>query len=269
MNFSEFLKDLKTKRNFSSTREFFEYLGGEKVLGMTLRNFQLVEGGDRPPSEKVFRLIIKRIPREEYRNAVLSYFRSHMLEDCEEFLEFLDQHLSPPVNKEKRSLFESPRQTMMYSEEQLSYLTANADAARLHHRLMLWEKVSDAQLVGKTEIVENLVHLRLAERSGGGLTPSRAVYLVPSYENSSPSSVRKANRYIYSLFNNYLSEEGSHQQRVGFALQLVTKETANKILEQMSSLKRWIQSVAEKETHPDLVPFVYVSLAKKLEGREL
>lgn len=269
MNFSDFLKGLKTKQNFSSTRELYEFLGGEKFLEMSLRNFQLVESGTRPPSEKFFRIMITKIPREEYRNAVIAYFSTHLSPECEEFLTYLNQHLSHPINRENKSLFDSDRPTMMYSEEQLNYLTHNADAMRLHHRIMLWEKIESEKLVGKQELVDELVRLSLVERTSWGIKSSRTVFRVPSYENSPPSAVRRANRYLYTSLNSYLSEEGAENQQVSFAFQLVTKENAIKILDQVLSLKKWIQSISEFDLHADLVPFLYLGFGKQLESREL
>ena len=271
MLFHDFLKSFKTKKKFSSVRELFEALGGEKKLGTSLRNFQLIESGTRSPTERVFLSIFKQLPREEYKSAVLAYFRSHVESPQDETLvEYLEQHLSPAYNLETRSLFETGQPVMTYSPEQLEALSSEAETMRLHHRMFLWEKLAAQDLEPRKPALERLVKLDLAVTdSRGDARPSRPVFRVPGFENSPPPTVRKSTNYFYSVLRSYISEEGSMNQQISFALQLVTPTVAQTILEQMTYFKRWVQSVASSEPRPDLVPFLFVSFGKKLEDREL
>ena len=269
MNFKDFLKEHRTKNGFASAREQFESLGGEQSLGMSLRNFQLVESGQRPPTEKTLMAIFRKISVNDYKQAILSFFTSHSTSHDSQLLDFLETNLKPAENRNPKGFFEDGRNFMMYTAEQLDFLSSQPDAMRLHHRLNLWEKLSHDELQSQQNIVKKLMELSLAENSLDGIKTSRSYFRVPSFQNSPPSVVRKATQFYKAVFQNYVSEEGSPQQQINFSMQFVTHTLATQILEQVVSLRRWIQSIAVDKPAPGLAPFVFLSFSKKLERHEV
>lgn len=237
---------------------------------MSLRNFQLIDSGQQAPSVDAFFSIFKKLPRHEYKDAIQSYFET--MTPTGEFnpvVDYIEKHLTPAFELSEKSIWDSNRPSMTYSEEQLNFLEQNLEAMKLHHRLTLREFVPKSDLIGKEEVVKKLVKLELAQNKKDGLYPCRTLFRAPTYENSAPSSVRKATRYLLKHFDAYVSEEGSPKQELGYALQLVTPQIAGHILAETVKFKRWIQSVASQETEGDLIPLVVLSFAKQLESKEL
>jgi hypothetical protein len=270
MDFSNFLRALRVKQNFASVSKQFEGFGGGKKLSTTLRNFQLVESGKSAPTPKLFMSVFRALPREEYKNAVIAFFESHIdSKKDSELLAFLDQQLTPAVTADNKSVFETTR-SLTYTAEQLAVLSKDSLAMKLHHRVLLWERVSPTDIQDCEQIAKHLVVNALADREAdGGLKPPRTVYRVPSFETSSPQLVRSASKYFKSILDCYISEEGSSEQNVSFALQLVRPNIAHQILDQMAAFKRWVQNVATSETGPGLVPFLFLSYGKKLNQKDL
>lgn len=272
MNFKGFLRSLRAKKNFASARELFEKLGAEQKLGMSLRNFQFVESGTNLPSTKFLGHLMLQVPRDEYRNSILAFFGSHFEDDpSHPILAYLEQYLAPALDVSQESIFDAPDRTvMMYSDEQLKLLSQNTNAMRLHHRLLLWEKIEADQLHGREAAAEELLRLNLAERGeNGSLLTSREIFQVPNYENSPPVAVLRSTQYLSAVRDAYVSSEGAPDQELSFALQLVTPSIARIALEQMLALKNWLHKMASPETKPGLVPFVFVSFGKRLSPKEL
>jgi hypothetical protein len=69
--------------------------------------------------------------------------------------------------------------------------------------------------------------------------------------------------------DHYISREGSPQQELGYAMQMVSEAAAVRILEQMKAMKRWVQSQASLDNGKGTTPLLYVGFAKKIESREL
>ncbi|HLE01312.1 MAG TPA: hypothetical protein VJB59_13700 [Bdellovibrionota bacterium] len=269
MNFSEFLRSLKTKRGFASAREMFEKLGGDKKTKMSLRNFQLIECGQQAPTPKAFAALFRQLKREEYREAVVSFFQSVVDQDDHELIDYLEEHLTPAYERTEKSIWDSDRPTMFYSENQLDFMVQNKEAMRLHHRLLLWEKVPRAQLKGLEETAKKLVEFDLAEEKPDGLYPKRTLFRVPNFENSAPSAVRRGTRYLMKHLDVYISEDGTPSQEAIYAIQLVDPEVAKQINAEMKKFKQWVQRVASEGTSDHLVPYMMIGFGKQLDKREL
>lgn len=272
MKFHEFLTGLRTNKNVVSVKDQFDLLGGEKKLKVSLRHFQGVAAGERMPSEEILLAVFGIISGSEQKACITAYFESVLEKqktNRELFLEYLDQHLSPGVESETKSIWETGPTHMIYSDEQLDFLTKNPDALRLHRKALLFDKVPLTEVRLPKAKLDQLIELGLTQIENNFVLPSRQTYRLPNYDNSSPRSVAHATDYILAHLHNFISREGSPKQTLGYAMQNVKKKTAVAIVKQMESFKKWVQSQATKEEGPDIVPLIFVGLAKELEKKEI
>ncbi|MBP7843503.1 MAG: hypothetical protein KA116_01690 [Proteobacteria bacterium] len=271
MNFSQFLIERRTQKNIHSSKDHFESLGGEKMLGISLRHFQQIESGKYPPSEKLLVSVFNKTSPSSYRALFLAYFHSTQKENknAKALSEYLEHHLSPAVDTVAKSVWEEGRPLMYYSEEQLEFFIQNPDALKFHKRLMLFDKVS-ARKTGiypsKLKILEQLELITIKDDT---IYPSRTLYRIPTYENSGPRQTSKGADYIKKHLEVYLSKEGAPNQVLAQAMQLVSPSVAKRILEQMESFKKWVQSTASDETDETKVPLIFIGFAKALDRKEL
>lgn len=271
MNFSDFLKARKLVKKISSTREHYEELGGQKTLGVALRQFQLVESGKYPPSESVLLALFAVTLASERHTLIKAYFRSTLGDEKNgpALLEYLENYLQPGIESSTKSVWESGRRIMIYRDEQLEFLINHPDASKLHKRVILYEKWPENRAgipLSRLKAMESLDLVRLEE---GNIFPSRTLYRLPRYEDSGSGSVSRAHDYIRKQIDVYGSREGASNQELGYAFQLVTPAVANRALKQVQAFKRWVQSTAATETSDDLVPLVFVVFAKALERKDL
>lgn len=267
-NFSAFLKYLRAKYQFAAAKDLFAHLGGEAKLGMSLRNFQLLESGQQSPTPKAFDAIFSQLEREDYKRALSSFLESHSDEDSV-LLTYLREHLTEAFNKTEKSVWETKKKQMTYSESQMAFLSQNPEAMRIHHKTLLFEKIALSEITEKQEVVDALVAHELAIIEGKFLKCFRTLIRTPNYENAAPSTVRKANQMLLSNIETYVSLEGGENQEMSYALQLVNERTAAIILEEMKKFKKWVQSMAADGLGDDLKPFVMVNFGKQLKAREL
>lgn len=282
MNFSNFLKERRSRLALRSSKEHYEELGGKDALGIELRQFQQIESGKYPPSEKILVGLFLKTPASQRHTLIKSYFESVLgalskqsegqKKGSQELIEFLETSVSPGVDSEEENAWQgsSPNaKRLIYSEDQLAYLIENPDAMRLHKRLTLYEVWPEDSAQLATEKIDQLEKMDLLRRDGGKLYPSRTLYRLPNYENSGPGPVAKAYEYIGKQVDMYSSKEGSPNQELGYGMQLVTPEVAKTIIEQMNAFKRWVQSNASSKTDDSVVPLIFVGFTKWLENREI
>ena len=271
MNFADFLRQRRTNKNIATAKEHYESLGGEKVLQISLRHFQQIESGKYPPSETLLAALFDKTSPSDRRALVLSYFRSVVGEKNigGALLEYLEQHLSPAVESETKSLWDTTKKLMIYSEDQLDFLTQNTDAMRLHKRLLLLGNTHKSKVNLPKDKLKKLEDLNLIEIADGVIKPSRGLYRIPNYENSNPRAVSKASDYIMKHAELFISKEGSANQELSYAMQMVTPSVAQRILEQMTAFKKWVQSLASSEEGPNMMPFLFVGFAKQIDRKEL
>ena len=271
MNFSEFLKRRRTQKNIATAKEHYEELGGEKVLGISLRHFQQIEGGKYPPSETLLAVLFSKSVPSEKRSLVLAYFASVLGDNplASSLRDFLEQHLSPAIETESKSLWESSKQLMIYSEAQLDFLTADPEALRFHRKLLLFEKTPKKACALSREKLKKLETLDLISVSGDSILPSRSRYRIPHFDNSSPRVVGKATDYIFKQMELYSAREGSPDQELSYAMQMIPTSATGRVLEQMRTFKRWVQSLASTEMGPHMSPLLFVGLVRKIDRREV
>lgn len=275
MTFSNFLKERRARLGLRSSKEHYEELGSKAVLGVELRQFQQIESGKYPPSEKILVGLFSRTSASQRHVLIKAYFKSVLtgMKGAPELINFLDTSVFPGIDEEEENVWSSndstPQKRLIYSEEQLGYLIDNPDAMRLHKRLTLYEVWPEESAQLSTAKIDELEKLDLLRREDDKLFPSRTLYRLPNYENSGPGPVSKAYEYIHKQVDMYSSKEGAQNQELGYGMQLVTPEVAQTIVDQMNSFKRWVQSNASAKTDDSVVPLIFVGFAKWLEPREI
>jgi len=273
MNFSEFLQDRKAQKNIASSKAHYLDLGGKPELGISLRHFQQIETGRYPPSEKLLLAVFNSTGRGDRHTLINSYFASVFSKTATaaELLNYLSQHVSPAIEHSSRNVWDTPVPLMFYSEEQMDYLLNNPDAMRFHHRVLLYEQVSLREAGLFPSKMEDLENLGLIRVEGGEAVAGRTLFRIPTYQNSGPRLAAKGAQFIRKHVENYASDEGSSNQVMAAAMHRVTPAVAKRILTQVETLKKWIQSTAvdEPQQSGTEIPLVFVGFAKALEEREL
>lgn len=270
MKFAEFMTKRKLRRNISSTIEHYESLGGEKKLNFSLRHFREIENGNQKPSVQFLENIFNESKTDEYRDLVISYFNSNIESNNNSSLaKYLKENLQHPIQNEETGIWESKTIHMIYSSEQLDYLTKNEDALVFHKRILLYDRCHESEVSISENKIKQLMELDLIEFKPPYFIPSRNLYKVPRFDNSPPKVVSKATDYISKQLEIFLSKEGNINQEISYAFQLIDEHKVPQILEQMKTFKNWIQSLATDNINPPSKPIIFFSFCKMLEKKEL
>ncbi len=274
MTFSSFLEEFRRQNNIQTANGLFEFLGGDKTLDMTDRHFRLICKGDQVPSVPLLQVLFDRVNGPDKKNLIISYFQSMM--DAKgsakaggEIAEYLNQNLLSPIEKVTSSLWDNKQPYMTYSDQQLDYLNQNLTALRIQKKLLLKGELPITEFNAYQKTFTELKDLELIEHKKDKVYPSRIKYRLPIPQNSPPRMVLKGTDHIMNVMNLYLSKEGSPRQEISYGLQMVERSIAPRILEQVESFKRWVQSLAVKDTKANSVPLVFIAVTKQLEEREL
>ena len=268
MDFSQFLQNLKKQKKLASAKDHYAELGGKARLGISLRHFQQIESGKYPPSQELLLALFQDVSAADRRALVLAFFKSSPGK-AGPLLNYLDQYLLPSVEPDSKNLWQTGKKSGMYSEDQLEFLTLHTDAMRFHRRILLLGAVPKAQCILPKVKLDRLIELDLVSVEGNRIQPGRNSYRVPNDETSGPREVARASDYILKQLDHYISREGGKHQVLGYGMQMVSEEAAARILEQVSVMKRWVQSLASTETGKGSTPLLFVGFAKKIESREL
>ncbi len=270
MTFSDFLKRLRKARGLSSIKELYDFLGAEEGLGIKVRTFQQIEKGDYPPSFTVLSAVFKMAHPNEKKDLIKSFFHSSAKQANDPILDYIDKYLSPEIESNDASLWSGDRKFDVYSDEQIRYLAEHPEALVFHRKLLYLERVAMSECRIPREQILKLKALGLLEMRGKYFIPPNTLYKLPHYGANSARSVSRASDYILKQVELFVAKEGSDKQHVGYAGQMISKQSATVILEQMVSFKKWVQSMSSKSTSKeDNVPFLYVGYGKVLDWNEL
>ncbi|MCB0365484.1 MAG: hypothetical protein H6624_19585 [Bdellovibrionaceae bacterium] len=275
MNLADFLISWRTNSGFDSATKFFNHLGGEGDLGISLRHYQQIESGQRTPSFKLFALLFGRMDDGLKRDALLAMFRTTFdlyeqgdYNEGQQVIRFLEQNLLSIRPKKSTGLWQLKGNTSIYSDRQLKYLTENEEAFLLFKKVLLFGEV-DRFEVDDESLVKNLQTLELIQVTNKKIKRFGRVYRIPSVINSRPRSVAKGTDFIMRHMSSYVSREGTDNQALCSAMQLVPSWAADQVLDRLNQFKDWVQSLAATRVDEECVPFVFVGFAKKLERREM
>jgi hypothetical protein len=273
MDFPAFLKRFRAQKNITSARALYEFLGGEKTLRMSLRHFQLIDSGKWPPPEKLAVALFHIVPAQERRTVVLAHLRSVFAAregaEAEPLLSYVEQNLLSAEESEAKSIWETVSRYQTYSDEQLDFLLNNSDALRFYMGLILLEDCSLELCKLPKSKLKKLCDMELVRISKNKILPSIKFMKLPRYEDSSPRSVAKATDFILKHLELFVAKEGAPNQELSFTFQMVTPDAAEKINERAKSLKKYIQSLGSRDVSEKVTPFLYVSLAKRIDIKEL
>jgi hypothetical protein len=272
MNFSHFLKAKRTKLNFHSVRQLYDSLGGEKYLGISFRQFQNLEAGTSSPTVDVLAKIFEKESTATRHTLIGAFFESHLYGQSsgEALLKYMSKHLTTAL--EEGHFNWERAEHRQYSESQLDFLNSNSEVMRLHRKLILFEKINRAEVTISPKLLKQMKEHELIDYDTKTIRPSTVRYRLPKYGTANPRMVAKGHDFILKQIELFISKEGSPKQELAYAFQTVDVNIAKAALEQLRLLKEWIQSHVHSGTpssEKDLVPLVFIGLAKELESHEL
>lgn len=272
MDFSEYLQSRKVNKHFRSSRELFDFYGGNKNLKISLRQFRNIESGVIPPTIELLGRMFSCEAFELRHELLQAYFNSHLGQKPEfsELISYIGGHLSQSLVAGKFD-WESLKYTF-YNDGQLDLLVKNAAAFKLWRRILLLDKVPASDPGIDKKALEALIDEELVKRDGRYLKPRSSLFRIPAYGKAPPRTIAKTYDFIRNHLDNYLSREGSERQELKFSMQLMTPEMAKTAREQAAAYIRWFQShvVLNADTYKGpLVPVVGVIFCKELFDAEL
>jgi len=258
----------------SSTRELFEFYGGEQHLEITMRQFQRLEKGEVPPTVQLIAKIFDKEEPGEKHKLIQAFFWSHLdSKEHKHFLDFLANNLSEGLAEGSFSWEKVEYQ--YYSEQQLEMFLTNSQAFRLHKRVLLYEQQEVNKTVNPAAMKALIEHdlARVIRKKGRTyLVPGINRYRTPLYKFAPSRVVRKSHEFMFRHVNEFASLEGSDKQVIYYTCQLVTPQIAQLARQQLKVYRDWLQTHVVKETKeedPSLLPVVFFGFCKELEDNEL
>ncbi len=88
-------------------------------------------------------------------------------------------------------------------------------------------------------------------------------------DNSLPKNVVLSSDFILNHVHNFISREGSPDQKLVHSIKLVEEEDAQAILSSIANLKKMIHNFNKKPTNKKRVPIVFVGFSKILKNKDL
>jgi hypothetical protein len=272
MNFSIFLKTRQVEYGYSTIKEHFEDLGGTKDLDITLRYFQQIYNGDRPPTEKILSAIFSKTKSNERKLLIIAYFRSTLGENKKKqnLLSYLESNLNPELGSISEGFWKHDIPKTIFSEKQIKLLIENRDLLKIHNRILLYEKIPLLDL--NRNKIQDLIENKLVKVEGNFAVPYDKYMIIPSSKNSDTYLTSLGTQYMLKILDSFISKEGSDRQKNETFLFLVPSSIADKILIQINYFIEWARLLAKdppKNKNEDLVPFFISVFGKKLEKRDL
>jgi len=269
MKFKEFLVDLTKQKNCKSIAELFKTLGGERKLGITLRTFRAVYGGQIPPSHNFFTALFTDLPNHLRKDALVAYFDSSTEnpKEREQITDYLSERLTVQISEEIQSLWQK-REPQLFSEKQLQFLSSSNEVVRIYNRIICHAGTDHSEMTTPDQklILKKLTELGIIQVENGRFTPAKTLFRLPHQDNSPRELVVPATEFILRHLNAFIAKEGApQQQELGFSFHTCLKRDAEKILEQMKYFKRWVQNFGLTEDHPDEVSFVWIDFGRILQ----
>ena len=272
MNFSNYLKKRQIDFDYKTIKEHFEALGGQLELGITIRYFQQIVNGERPPTERILASIFSRTQPSEKKLIVIAYFKSTLesTKSTKELLAYLEGHLNHAIESSSSGFWKNDIQPHILNEEQLKFLITDRDILKAHNKILLFEKVLQKSIDKNT--LQKLIACKLVRIIENNVVPFNRYMIIPSMKNSDHHLSSLGTQYMMKVLDTFLSKEGHLRQKAETFCFLVPKESADKILLEIGNFIEWAKRFAKDapiKSNSNLVPF-YVSLfAKEIEDRDL
>jgi len=248
--------------------QLYSKLGGKDALEIGLRQFQIICAGKAKPTVGLLLTLLRNIKPDFYKEAIIAFFES--LSDPtkdKEILTYLNDSLRPSTSPPIKKQWLATKNELFYSESQLNFLKSNPEALRLHQRVLFYESVelnfneknvaSELEKYGLVKIIENK------------LVCTGTSFRIPTELNSPPRITRLSSEYIVECLRNFLSFEGSTNQKFDMVTQFVSKKNADYIFNELMGLKEYIRSLGQAEQSDDSIPIIYIGFSKLLLKGEL
>lgn len=269
MDFKLFLEDLSAYLGCKSATSLYRKLGGKNSLSMGIRQFQTIHSGQTKPTINLLMAILRNVEIDLFRPALLSYFRSVSDEVADKrFLSYLDEGLRHSICPPKNSQFEDESKIKLYTEDQIRFLKSNPEVMRLHQKVLLFNRILKTN--ENINDMENLCKVGLALMDGEYITSSASAFRIPTQFNSLPRTTSLSSEYIIEVLKTFLSFEGTENQKLEMVTQMISKEHLPRILEETLKLKKWIQSLSQRDIDTKTsIPFIYICFSKALIKGEI
>lgn len=272
MKFSIFLQHRQDVHKLKSIKDHFQQLGGEKSLEISLRHFQQITLGTKKPSVDLFERIFIHLNPDERHTAVFSFFESTIDKEKNIILEFLKSNLIPdnyinsnnPWNrKDYKEIF--------FNLDQMDFLSKNKNALRLHQRAIMYDFVEKDKCRLSNDILSKMEKLKLITIKENKIFSFNQLYKIPKFQNSPKLEASKGHELIISFIDEFFDKTGTKEQNIGLKMQFVSKESTSLIEQQLVSLNKWIQSLAESDhiNKKELQPFILITMARLMTERDL
>lgn len=269
MNFSEFLIKRKNELGLKTTKDHYDYLGGEETLGVSLRHFREIESGNHTPSEAVLNVVFSKTPNLQRRSLIQAYFKTVFPSSVKtDIHQFLEQSLLKPPKTNIKSIWDTDSEPMEYSWDQLNYLSNNEQALLFHKHLMLFDKIELDKVSIPKETLEKLNRLNLVDIRKKVVYSSSSLYRLPMQERSTSRLMSIKHSYILKNIDLFLKRDGDPDQVFDLDTLIVTESAAKEILNHMKSLKQWVKSLAIKDHEEPNKPFIFSTFARILGSKD-
>ncbi len=268
MNFHTFLNDLGNELNCNSATKLYKKLGGKAKLDIGLRQFQIIFSGQSKPTTALLMAVLRNVEFGSYRTALQAFFQSVAGEEDSNFLNYLEVGLRESIRPPDKQQWKNIPEVKLYTEEQIHFLKSNSEALRIHQKILLLNEIPIRD--EESPIIEQLCKIKLAKIANNRIVSTAEAFKIPSEFNSLPRTTRLASEYIVESMRTFLSFEGSESQKLDMITQAISKEDLPHILDETAKLKKWIQSLGQKEiVEGSSVPFIYIGFAKGLVKGEI
>ncbi len=274
MTFPEWLKSQKSQKKITSSKVYYDSLGGELVLGIKLRQFQMVEKGDQPPSGKLLTAFLGQTSKTDWHSLISSFVCSQIGDSGlrPEVEEHMISFFAPYFEQSSNEIWSKEKTFATFTDDQLDFLNTNQSAFYAFKNTLLNDGVDRSKLRIDDADLAKMSDLKLIQLTGDKVKPSNLGFTMPNFLISPPRTNRRAYKYILNHFDNFLSWEGSNKQTVRYGLQYIKKSHAEQALVQFGKFRNWLNHFAIRRDPVDddeIVPFVFVMFGKELELREL
>lgn len=273
MNFAEYLQNRQLHQNLTTAAEHYRKLGGKKKLGISVRHFQQISSGMRPPTEHLLSAIFDQVDVNDRRTITTAFFKSVLRGQKEGklLIEYIENHLTPAIEGTTSSVWDKSKSVTFLNEEQMEFFISQPAALRCYQKVILLDQAKRDEVNLSQSNLEMMLKLGLVAIKNNVITPTNRLFRIPTFENSGASLVRMGSELIEKILGLYVSKEGNPKQEVHLRIQLVTRSAAERISEQFKNLNKWIQSLANDSdpSGPDLVPLIFYGVTKVMEKKDL
>lgn len=271
MQIQDFLKKHKTNNLFTTVKEHYINLGGQKSLGISLRHFQQISSGDRSPTELFIDRLFRQVGKKDQKELLVSYFRSRIPEHGRGgIVDYLESHL-PTITPSTKSIWESNKPQMFLAKEQIDFLLQHPLTIKPYFLLSLKNRISIEEFGLEENLVEQMIQLDLIAKKGMEIVPSKELLRIPSFETAAPKMAEAGTNLILKCLDVFIDKRGSPEQKTLFSLQYVPSDVADIIQSQIDHLRSLIRAHATDidDSTVSQVPILFSTFFRVLDSAEV